>query len=321
MWDSAVAAAAQLWSAHGVLIALAWGYLAAGSVLTAFVSRRSREASPEKRARGVWLMPFAAPIAAYRLLRQSRPAPWRSAFGKPQPLDGGSSSCRNGRFPPYRALLGAVAAGLFPGLGQLVYARFAQTLLIWSLASFALFFGSAHLLGIERIWDAPAWLPDAFVPDDPSGAEPSSAVIRFAVERPFFLFLCAELAAVLAWAYIDAALAADRYIGLRIREDDSREWARYALRIQHPDGAEERVQVEQRAFDVGERLGMEMDGRAALYMQYDPSRGLELTFRGTAECALNGAPAEDGAALRPGDQLEIRGAKIAFQPLSPPTSV
>lgn len=323
--ELAQAEAARVWSAHGFLIAAVWFYLAAGTVLAAFASRRSRLAEPRKRTRWVWLMPFMAPLTLARLLLKSAPARWESPFGVPRPvqetpLDDETppvqktrGSCRSSRFPPVRTLIGSFSAGLFPGLGQLIYGRFARVLFIWTLGAFALFFIGAYVLQIERSWPTPEWMPDFLIPETEEG---DTTTLSFEVERPFYIFLCIELAAVLIWAYIDAALLGDSHIEKRLQEDDARQWALYNLRIVKQDGTEEQRTIDDPVFNPAALMEEEMDGRMRFIMQYQPDMGLELRLSTSFQGAqLNGEPAFDDAPLRPRGLLEINGVQFQFKRL------
>lgn len=321
MLELAQAEAARLWSAHGLLIGAVWFYLAAGTVLAAFASRRSRLSEPRKRTRFVWLMPFFAPLTLARLLLKSAPAPWESPFGVPRPVveedeekaKEARRSCRSSRFPPVRTLIGSFSAGLFPGLGQLVYGRFGRVLFIWTMGAFTLYFISAYVLQIERSWPTPEWMPGFFVPDTEEGG---TTTLYFRVERPFFIFLCIELAAILIWAYMDAALLGDSHIEKRLQEDDARRWELYNLRIVKQDGTEEQRAVDDPAFNPLALMEAETEGRMRFIMQYQPELGLELRLSISVQGALlNGEPAPDDAPLRPRDLLEVNGVQFQFKRL------
>lgn len=313
MLELAQAEAARVLSAHGFLIGAVWFYLAAGTVLAAFASRRSRLASPRKRTRWVWLMPFTAPLTLARLLLKNAPAPWESPFGVPRPVEETRGSSRSDRFPPVRALIGSISAGLFPGLGQLVYGRFARVLFIWTMGAFALFFISAYVLQIERSWPTPEWVPNFFVPETEEG---DTTTLYFRVEHPFYIFLCIELAAVLIWAYMDAALLGDSHIEKRLQEDDARKWELYNLRIVKQDGTEEQRTIDDPWLNPEELIAGEMDGRMRFIMEYQPDRGLELRLSTSVEGAqLNGKPASDDAPLRPRNLLVVNGVQFQFKRL------
>ena len=328
MLESMQAEAARVLGAHGLLIGAVWFYLAAGTVLAAFAARRSRLSDPRKRTRLVWLMPFFAPLTLARLLLKSAPAPWESPFGVPRPVveedeeeDGeedkkeeeARGSCRSSRFPPVRTLIGSFSAGLFPGLGQLVYGRFGSVLFIWTMGAFALYFISAYVLQIERSWPTPEWMPDFLMPEIEEG---DTTTLHFKVERPFFIFLCIELAAVLIWAYVNAALLGDKHIAKRLQEDDARQWELYNLRIVKQDGTEEQRIVDDPGFNPLALMEAEMEGRMRFIMQYQPDLGLELRLSTSVQGALlNGEPAPDDAPLRPRDLLEVNGVQFQFKRL------
>ena len=210
--------AARLWPETGIYIWIVWAYLAAGSVLTPFALKQIRARSPGKRIRRVWLMPFAAPFLLVRLLVARAPAPKES---------------ETGRIPPPRSLLGGFGAGLFPGLGQLVYGQIAKTLFIWGFGMLGAFICGAYLLGVELTSAAPEWLTGLSIFKEP-GKEVIGGTVQLAVPRPLFIVFGVELAVLFLWTYIDAAFAADRCLRQSARLHERRQRTPYDERAVRP---------------------------------------------------------------------------------------
>lgn len=311
---------------HLRVIVAVWGYLLVGSLLASgVVWGRRRRGVGTGRLWG-WLTQLAPPLGILHLFAGRAPAPLKSPFGEVRALgpDGGPlprgavSGIRLRRTPPFRMLLASLLGGAVPGLGQLAHLRPARTLVLWALTGFALFFISAHQLGIERTWA----IPDRILP---AGRRGQDASANFRVPGYFYVMMLVEAGAFLLWSFLDVVSLNDAYAERRARGGEGARRLFYTLVVDRPGSDSQRFGAEKESIAVGTAAGCDhvVDGEGVLrehvlfYIHHVDVSTLTVQFRCLGEDATirhNATPAREGP-LRPGDTIQVGDTSFRFLPI------
>lgn len=307
---------------HLRVVVAVWGYLLVGSLFASGVvwGRRRRGLGTGKM--WGWLTQLTPPLGLLHLFAGRAPAPLQSPFGEVRALGadglplprGAASGTRLRRIPPFRMLAASLAGGIAPGLGQLAHLRPARAFVLWSLMAFALFFISAHQLGIERTWLIPDWI----LPADRRGQEASA---NFRVPGYFLLAMVVEAVVLLLWSYLDIVSLNDTYAERRARGDEGARRLFYNLAVDRPGSDSQRFGAEKESIAVGAADvcdhvagGDDVHPEHVLfYIHHVDVSTLTLQFRclGDATVLHNATDAREGP-LRPGDTIQVGDTSFRF---------